>query len=119
MTVAQSLHRATLAELQAQREVVVGRELEILAELAEQKRAWIVDKIEGDFGLRTTLEAEYARLNVVKHALNAGIAKRRREEKEFTTSRVLGILKRLCNERGMGDWVTEAGHIAEETSGAA
>lgn len=105
-----------LDELDRQRDIVVGRELEILALLAEQKRAWIVDKDKGDFGLRTTLEAEYARLNVAKHALNRTIAKHRRDAKEFTTSRVLGVLKRLCTERGMGDWVTEANFIAEETS---
>jgi hypothetical protein len=84
------------------------RRLEIAADLAELKRAYLVDGIERPLAKRATLEAEDARLALEDHrmkgeAIQARIDRRRRQE-----AALLGQLVGLLKERGMGELVAEA-----------
>lgn len=107
----------TLAELQDRRDAVIGRGLEIQVELTEMKRLWVVEKIVGDFGRRTTLEAECAALNVEKHLLNSAISKIKREGKRRTAALELAVQTRLLNERGLNEIIVEANRLADEACG--
>ena len=101
-----------LSEAKARREAVIARELAIVAELAEMKRAWIVDKIEGSFATRTTLEAELASLAVEKFAATSIIVASKKAEKAYQHALSAAILVRLLNERGLGELVVEANRLA-------
>lgn len=106
----------TLSEVKARREAIIGRELVLQAQLAETKRAWIVDKVEGDFGQRTEREAELAKLAVEKHELTARLNAVKAATKTYRNTLAHAILIKLVTDRGMADLVIEADRAAVDVA---
>lgn len=101
-----------LSEVKVRREAVIERELTIVAELAESKRAWFADKSGIDMLKRTTLEAELASLALERHGLTAIMSASKTAEKSYRANLSGAILIRLLNERGLADIVIEADRLA-------
>jgi hypothetical protein len=105
-----------LSEAKARREAIIARELDLHAEIAEAKRAWVVDKIEGDFGRRTEREAELANLAVEKHALNARLNGANAATKAYRNTLAHAILIKLVSDRGMAHLVIESDRLAVDAA---
>ena len=103
-----------LSDAKARRDVLVVRELEIRAQLADMKRAYIVDKVESDFALRTTLESELANVSLEKHQMIRRVNQTRDALKAYRTTLSHAVLIRLVTDKGMGDLVVEADRMASD-----
>ena len=101
-----------LSEAKTRREDLIARELAIIAELAESKRAWFADKSGATMIERTTLEAELANLAVEKHELHVILSASKAAEKCYRNMLAGAILVRLLNERGLAEIVIEADRLA-------
>ena len=101
-----------LGEAKKRREDIITRELNIHATLAEAKRAWVVDKLESSFSVRTTFEAELATLAVEKHRLTVQLNDSKNGMRVYRTTLAHAILIRLVTDRGMGALVIEADRAA-------
>ena len=99
-------------EAKKRREEILTRELDIHATLTEFKRAWVADKIESSFVVRTALDAELARLAVEKNRLTVQINTSKNAMKVYRTTLAHAILIRLVTDRGMSDLVIEADRAA-------
>jgi hypothetical protein len=104
----------TIGQAKERREAIIAREFEITVLLTESKRAWIVDKVEGDFGTRTTLEAELATLAAEKHSLTKQLHESKFAMKAYRNTLAHAILIRLVTDRGMGELVIQADRSASE-----
>lgn len=103
---------AALSEVKARREEIIARELEINAQLAEAKRAYIVDHVTGDFATRVTLEAELAQLAIEKNTLTKALNDAKAATKAYRHVLAHAILIRLVTARGMADLVIESDRLA-------
>ncbi|MBC7604333.1 MAG: hypothetical protein H7255_16940 [Ramlibacter sp.] len=102
----------TLGEAKARHEVLIERQLEIECELAEMKRAYIVEKTENSFPARVTLEAEAARIAVEKYAVVKIMNASKNAEKAYRALLAGAILVKILNARGLGELVVEANRLA-------
>lgn len=105
-----------LSEAKARREVVVARDLEIQALLAEGRRAWVVDKIDRGFDVRVSLEAELAQLAVEKNSLNRRISDAKDAMKAYRNSLSHAVLIKLLADRGLSELVVEADRVAADAA---
>lgn len=105
-----------LSEAKERREQIIERELAINAQLSEMKRAYIVEKVPGDFAARTTLEAELAQLAVEKHALTRALNDSKNAVKAYRNTLSHAILIKLLNDRGLSDIVIEADRLAVDAA---
>lgn len=100
------------SEVVARRSEIIQRELDITAELAENKRLWVAEKIETDFAHRITLEAELAQLAVEKNLLHRVYEGTKKAVKTYRHAQGHALLIKLLIERGLGDLVSEADRMA-------
>ena len=101
-------------QLKQRRDEIVTRRLQIAAELAEMKRAWIVDGATTDQAHRATLEAEQAQLQLEQHQLVLVLNLGKKVEARLHSVTSHAVLIALLKERGMGDVVIEANRLAIE-----
>lgn len=94
------------AELRMQ--AIKLRRAEILADLAERKRAFVCDGIERPYAERVTLEAEDAALALEMRQIGAQVELAKRERRKALNAQMLQTLVRLLEERGMQALVAEA-----------
>lgn len=105
-----------ISEAKERREQIIERELAITAELAEMKRKYIVNKLDGDFTLRVTLEAELAQLAVEKHALTRVLNDSKFAVKAYRSTLSHAILIKMLNDRGLSELVIEADRVAVDAA---
>ena len=102
----------TLSELKTRRDALIARDLEIVAILAEAKRKWVVEKIDGDMTERVTLEAERARLAIEKHELTHAINATKTATAAYRNTLAHAILIKLVTDAGLSELVIKADRAA-------
>lgn len=103
-----------LHDLKQRRDAITTRLLEIAAELAEMKRAWLADHAATDHAHRATLEAEQAALELERHQLRMALGLFGKAERKLRDATAHAVLIGLLNERGQGELVQEAYRLAIE-----
>jgi hypothetical protein len=104
----------SLHDMKQRRDAITTRLLQIQAELAEMKRAWLADGKQGDHGRRATLEAEHAVLELEKHQLRLVLDQASKVEAQLHAATVHAVLIGLLKDRGHGALVIEARNMATE-----
>lgn len=84
------------------------RILEIECELAEMKRRYIVDGIEGDLRRRATLEAEMAALAILRHKNRVEAAEKKTAAKDAKGQSFMAILCKKVEDAGLTSLIKEA-----------
>ena len=104
----------TIIDDRARRDAATARILEIEAQLAESKRAYIVDHVAQPFALRVTLEAERANLLCERNTLTQQINQLERAQRQARGLSAHTHLIRLVTEAGMGHLVGQSVRLAED-----
>jgi len=84
------------------------RRAEILADLAERKRAFFCDGVESPHGERLTLEAEDAALALEMRQIGLQVELSKVERRKAINAGMLQTLVRMLEARGMQSLVAEA-----------
>lgn len=103
-----------IGEQKERRDMVVSRMLEIEATLAEMKRKWLVEGVEGPLGVRATLEAEYAALKCEKNDLLMSLHAWKKAEQALRQATFTATLVRLLKERDLAQIVKDAERISTD-----
>lgn len=101
-------------QLKQRRDAITTRQLQIAADLAEMKRAWLAEGQQTDQGKRATLEAEHATLELERHELRLVLELGKKVEARLHSVTAHAVLIALLKERGLGDVVIEANRLAIE-----
>lgn len=96
------------AKAQPDSDSVKLRILEIESELAEMKRRFFVDGVEGDFRRRTTLEAELAALSIQRFKFRTEEAALKAQARELKGNTFLAVLCKKVEDAGMASLIEEA-----------
>ena len=97
-----------IGEAKEQRDRMRARLLKINAELAEAKRAYVVDKLNGDLGKKVTLEAESAQLRYDLNQLEVWIHSQKKAEEALADAEFVPTLIKILAEHNLADLVREA-----------
>ena len=89
-------------------EVAKRRALEITAELAEMKRKYLVEGINGPQGKRAALEAEAAQIALQLFEFKVETAKRKKAAQDAKANSFVSILTRKVQEPGFSHLVDES-----------
>lgn len=101
-------------EMKLRRDAITTRLLQIAADLAEMKRAWLADGEQTDQGKRATLEAEQATLQLELHELRLVLTLSKKVEARLHSVTAHAVLIALLKDRGLGGLVVEANRLAIE-----
>lgn len=82
--------------------------LEITAQLAEMKRAYLVDGVSGDIRVRARLEAARTKAELELHNINVVLSREKEKAKEFRRISLVNILVTKLEAAGMGSFVEAA-----------
>jgi hypothetical protein len=110
-------HHLKTSDMKARCEALVARALEVRAELAEMKRAWMADGANTDQARRATLDCELAVLAVEKNALDKALRDAKKAERAYSNALASAQLIKLLMDRGMGSLVVEANRLALDGCG--
>lgn len=97
-----------IADRKARRDHLRTRVLEIDADLARSKRAFVIDGIERPYSERVALEAERAEAMLELRQHELAIKQDRKAESLLKQASLLSTLVSVCRERGLSDVVDEA-----------
>jgi hypothetical protein len=103
-----SSHLTQPADATVQARETKLRILEIESELAEMKRRYIVDGIEGDLARRVTLEAELASLSIVRFKNRVEAEERKMAAKETKAQKFQALLCAKVEAAGLSHLIKEA-----------
>lgn len=85
-----------------------GKLLVIEAELAERKRIYLVDGVQTPLAMRTTLEADAAKLRVQLHTMRREVRIAHEKAREEKSKAFLRLLIDECNREGVSHLVDRA-----------
>lgn len=97
-----------LGELKERRDALRDRHNVITAELAEMKRAKVVDGVEADFKHRCVLEAEKAQGYVELQRIEQKLHASRKAESAIKRASFTAVLVSMLQERDLSELVREA-----------
>lgn len=88
--------------------ILKHRNLALISELAEMKRAYLVDGVNGNPGKRATLEAALAKLAVDKFDTECELRLRKEASIAFKVVAFKAVMVEILTVRGLADLAVEA-----------
>jgi hypothetical protein len=101
-----------VGEMKVRRDTVRTRIDEIDAQLAEMKRSYVVDGVNGDLRVKATLAAERANAKLELGKLDLAIHAERKTELAIKHASFEWVLLSILQERGFAELIKEAQRIS-------